>query len=456
MPSSVLTFNELLDIKDSTPPGGVDKRDELEPSKPESTTLASGCCFCGACANPRKSESLGEGASDFERQPMATTVSFHGIAMHKSEESYPDVPRTTSALSLSTPALANESALEIVRTSSSAFSPADNQSLAASDSMLILAVSRDATAGSFTFVNRERSPSPRTSAPSASNLSLATSNETAFPPRGQLLQPPFPAAQNLSFAPYFRRVEEREMISCQICLEEEPLDESVVIQSCGHAFGRECMRSYILSRLDEMRFPIPCPCCSAADEPGANPSLVTSGIATQVNLSDADCARWDELEFLLHAVRFECGKCQKAHAMDRHKLVKEKSKKWIDCPTPGCDQTWCRHCQATIDPTSKKKHVCEGKKELKSLLKKEGWRHCPGCNIPVQKSSGCNHIACSAPGCNTHFCYRCGDILIRSVFGSEIHRAISNHFRRRLYFWRCSQFRDPNVVLRLLTRGWRR
>lgn len=463
MPSSIAASSELsmLDVKDNALPSSVDKRDS---SKADSVIVASGHCRCGLCALSRKSESSTEGPCDHERQPEATAVSFYDMSAFKSEESYPDVPRTASALSLDAPAIyPDESSLDITITSPPGLHLAEaSHTTSISDSVHHHTIHRDQQQPpvvSFTLANHSRSPSPRIfvqPASTQSNLSIATTQDAAFlaPPRPAPV-PPAPNNMSLTFVPFFRRVEERDMIACQICLDEEPVDESVIIQSCGHSFGRECMRSYILSRLDERRFPIPCPCCSAADEAGSNPGLVTSGVATQCNLSDADCARWDELEFLVHAVRFECPKCLKSQSIDRRKLVKEKSKKKIHCITPGCQQMWCRNCQATVEPGEKQKHVCEGKKELKALLKKEGWRQCPGCNIPVQKSSGCNHIACSAPGCNTHFCYRCGQILIRSVFGSEIHHAISNHFRRRLYFWRCSQFHDPNVILRLITRGWR-
>ncbi|CCA71549.1 hypothetical protein PIIN_05486 [Serendipita indica DSM 11827] len=446
MPSSIISALELLDIKDGLLPAVVDKRDD-ELARPETSSV----CLCGGCSTSRKSEASLV-ALDGERQPEATTARISStcerMPLSKSEEGYSVAP-TTSVLSLATPALANESAsvIDIARAPSSITLPADSSSTAALDSSIILNSQRDPATAAFVQANRERSPSPRTYVHSPSVLSLATSNEGAFNPGRAVVvpAPPFLAAQNMSAfsrSPFFRRVEEREVITCQICLDEEPMDESVTIQTCGHSFGRECMRSYILSRLDERRYPIPCPTCSASDDSGPNPGLVTSGIATQVNLSDADCARWDELEFLMHAVKFECDKCLKSHAVDRLKLVKEKSKKRIYCPTPGCDQVWCRNCQTKIDASNKQKHVCEGKKELQKLLKKEGWRQCPGCAVPVQKIAGCNHIACSAPGCNTHFCYRCGDILIRSVFGSEIHHAISNHFRRRLYFWRCSQFHD--------------
>lgn len=67
------------------------------------------------------------------------------------------------------------------------------------------------------------------------------------------------------------------MFPCQICLEDEAYDDAVIIQACGHMFGRECMRNYILAKLDERRFPIPCPCCSV-DETGG-PQGSTSALS---------------------------------------------------------------------------------------------------------------------------------------------------------------------------------
>lgn len=31
---------------------------------------------------------------------------------------------------------------------------------------------------------------------------------------------------------------------------------------------------------------------------------------------------------------------------------------------------------------------------------------CPGCEVHVEKSLGCNHMTCTR--CGHHFCYRCG------------------------------------------------
>ncbi len=105
-------------------------------------------------------------------------------------------------------------------------------------------------------------------------------------------------------------------------------------------------------------------------------AVVTSGIATQVDLSDADCRRWDELEFQSHAVLFECSRCDQSHTIDRRKIVKERRKKKVYCVTYGCDGVWCRQCHTELEPGLK--HRCEGRKELKQLMKQEGWKNCPG------------------------------------------------------------------------------
>jgi hypothetical protein len=114
---------------------------------------------------------------------------------------------------------------------------------------------------------------------SQSTLSVPASFEAFLTPRAAPLPPPASPTStttpnNMSMTwvpglPFLRRPEEtnKEMFPCQICLEEEAYDDAVIIQACGHMFGRECMRNYILAKLDERRFPIPCPCCSV-DETG--------------------------------------------------------------------------------------------------------------------------------------------------------------------------------------------
>ncbi|GAA5825953.1 hypothetical protein JCM11251_000066 [Rhodosporidiobolus azoricus] len=47
----------------------------------------------------------------------------------------------------------------------------------------------------------------------------------------------------------------------------------------------------------------------------------------------------------------------------------------------------------------------EEERLLREWLEENATR-CPGCDIPIEKSHGCNHVTCAK--CQTHLCYRCG------------------------------------------------
>lgn len=36
-------------------------------------------------------------------------------------------------------------------------------------------------------------------------------------------------------------------------------------------------------------------------------------------------------------------------------------------------------------------------------------KECPGCGTMTERTRGCNHIACTVPGCCAHWCFLCGD-----------------------------------------------
>lgn len=54
----------------------------------------------------------------------------------------------------------------------------------------------------------------------------------------------------------------QDSFECPICMDEIPANSSARIDSCGHAFCRECLRGHVTARLDERRFPILCPTCT--------------------------------------------------------------------------------------------------------------------------------------------------------------------------------------------------
>ena len=55
----------------------------------------------------------------------------------------------------------------------------------------------------------------------------------------------------------------QRLFVCGICLDEMPDDSVARPDPCGHTFCRECLRGHVSARIDEHRFPVLCPSCTA-------------------------------------------------------------------------------------------------------------------------------------------------------------------------------------------------
>ena len=55
---------------------------------------------------------------------------------------------------------------------------------------------------------------------------------------------------------------EQEVFECGICFETLPIDDIARIDGCRHQFCRDCLRSYVSSKIEDRKFPISCPDCS--------------------------------------------------------------------------------------------------------------------------------------------------------------------------------------------------
>jgi hypothetical protein len=69
--------------------------------------------------------------------------------------------------------------------------------------------------------------------------------------------------------------------------------------------------------------------------------------------------------------------------------------KLISCPLPPCDYMWCKACQQAVAPDGPA-HSCDGSAKLDRLMNRQGWKYCPGCNTPILKAMGCNHMTVRA------------------------------------------------------------
>ncbi|KXN84683.1 putative E3 ubiquitin-protein ligase ARI9 [Leucoagaricus sp. SymC.cos] len=217
----------------------------------------------------------------------------------------------------------------------------------------------------------------------------------------------------------------RPTFECSICFEEYVEDSVARIDDCNHSFCRECLRGHAKAKIEERRFPIHCPMC-IADRDNLKPGVVDDFLIQQIGVSDDDYRIFEELQIASYCVPLHCRRCKKTMLVVRQELDETKI---LSCPWPGCNYVWCKACQQAVE-VGGPPHSCDGSSELQHLMQEQGWKKCPGCQTPVLKTQGCNHMSCIAPACNTHFCYLEGYIIIKGGTRSEIGNAINAHYRK--------------------------
>ncbi|KAF8490479.1 hypothetical protein JB92DRAFT_3243549 [Gautieria morchelliformis] len=214
------------------------------------------------------------------------------------------------------------------------------------------------------------------------------------------------------------------LFKCPVCFETYPEDFVAQIDSCRHKLCRRCMKEFTTSKLEEHRYPIICPICQTGQNV-KEPGVITRGLVYQLGLTEAQYSTWTELELSQFSITLDCPKCRCSTFVD---INDHKDMKLLMCPLHRCNHVWCKDCQRHVE--SGTQHSCDGSLELDDLMKSQGWRYCPGCKTPTEKRDGCNHMTCPASGCNTHFCYVCGESIVRSAHQGDVGPAISRHYRR--------------------------
>ncbi|KAJ7696452.1 hypothetical protein B0H17DRAFT_398903 [Mycena rosella] len=225
--------------------------------------------------------------------------------------------------------------------------------------------------------------------------------------------------------------EAQPVFDCGVCFEKYPEDYVARVADCKHGFCRDCMKGYVISKLTDKLYPIFCPMC-VTDSTRVEPGVITDDLVQMLGLNDTEYQILQELQIASLSILLHCRKCKQSVFVDR---AEYEAAPILVCPLPRCNYAWCKACQQTI-PMDGPKHSCDGSSELEHLMKSRGWKHCPGCKTPFQKASGCNHMTCMSPGCNTHFCYICGESIVRSALRREIQAAVTAHYRR------CNLFED--------------
>ncbi|KAF8548673.1 hypothetical protein OG21DRAFT_1516076 [Imleria badia] len=219
--------------------------------------------------------------------------------------------------------------------------------------------------------------------------------------------------------------DEESCFECVICFEVIPEAKGICLLPCAHGFCRDCLAGHVCSKIQERKFPVFCPLCMTEQE-NANPSVVSGDMVRRLGVSEAHYTIWFELEMAHVCVRVHCRRCNRWAFVDKED---HEQREELGCPFSDCEHTWCKNCQQSLSADGPK-HSCDGTEELDYLVRQMGWKYCPKCRTPVQKNGGCNHMTCVSPGCNTHFCYRCGKQITRASIPFLVRSAVNAHFKQ--------------------------
>ncbi|KAF8657093.1 hypothetical protein AX16_002280 [Volvariella volvacea WC 439] len=199
---------------------------------------------------------------------------------------------------------------------------------------------------------------------------------------------------------------------CRICLNFNSTDHVTTIEGCSHEFCQDCVRDYVVSKIEERKYPILCPGCIADSTDGKNVQEIDDTFLQTVGIPDDTYELYQDLQKAQHSVKIQCFECKFVSWVIKDEFHQTKV---LSCPSPGgtCNHKWCKDCNQDASMLGVA-HTCDGTNEFQDLFERRNWKRCPTCRTPVEWLDGCYHMICSGAGCNTHFCYSCGDFLIKT------------------------------------------
>ncbi|XP_055827109.1 E3 ubiquitin-protein ligase RSL1-like [Solanum dulcamara] len=195
------------------------------------------------------------------------------------------------------------------------------------------------------------------------------------------------------------------LFTCDICVDEKPINENFKIMGCSHSYCKECMAKYVGVKLQENVCRISCPVsgCNGKLEPYNCRSILPKEVFD----------RWGDVlceAMIMGLERFYCP-FKDCSAL----LIDENSSDCvvIQSECPECRRLFCAKCKVgwhsgLVCEEFQKLNKDEREKEdlqLMQLAKGQAWQRCPQCRMYVARSDGCAQMVCR---CGCGFCYKCG------------------------------------------------
>ncbi|KAH9912634.1 uncharacterized protein BXZ73DRAFT_107364 [Epithele typhae] len=195
------------------------------------------------------------------------------------------------------------------------------------------------------------------------------------------------------------------IFECGICFDRLQEDFVVRLMPCSHTMCRQCAKAYAVSAIEAHRYPIQCPSCTAGQEQG-DPSELDDAVVRQLGLTDKQYETYSEMQLARFSTIIHCRKCKETIFVDK---VEYQETEMVAIQIGG------------------PKHSCDGSTELQHLMGERGWKKCPGCETPTEKTEGCNHMTCMSPSCNTPAHLEVEDIHKVPIFQRSLHHVRSSY-----------------------------
>lgn len=210
----------------------------------------------------------------------------------------------------------------------------------------------------------------------------------------------------------------QEYVECTVCLTD--VWAPPALKCCKRKVCKDCIEQMVTTNIDSGVIEMNCP------HPGCDGYLSYNDVH---RILKANQTYWEKYVRFCEA-RSEsetekvCPRCATlmVHRVPRRLFGPRESDVKVTCEK--CSMEWCFHCHCPWHAGLSCRQHRKGDRDFKRWIRGRNVKgdsnghRCPSCKIPIQRTTGCDHMTCSE--CQTHFCYRCGR-RHRSVVGFGDH-----------------------------------
>jgi hypothetical protein len=224
-----------------------------------------------------------------------------------------------------------------------------------------------------------------------------------------------------------------EKETCPVCNDEISHAEQL---GCGHSYCSGCLQHYFESALNSKTFPLACIVDDGACKVPISIPEIRRFLKPQVFQVLVEVAFRSYLT--QHAQELKFCKTPDCQQIYRHN---PNTRKILQCPS--CFSTICSACdeEAHEGMTCQERRLHKDPAEQDRLFNEwanEHGKQCPECRRIIEKSEGCNHMACP---CGAHFCWQCGKSFSATTIYDHMHTAHGGIYGQQAPAWA-----NPNNV----------